>query len=219
MAVAAIFDLDGTLVTFDLDIREWRKVILGLMEERGFETAGLTLTTPTQQILDAARDQGSPHSSLDYGGFRREAFAALDSLEVAGVATAVIFPDARQVLRRLKSGGVRLGMLTNSGRAAALKTLDRWDLGNFFEFVLTRDDTETMKPRPEGLTKAVSLLRVRADEAYYIGDSRYDIMAAREAGVKSVAVATGGYTEERLRDEGADVVIGGLSGLLNLFGV
>ncbi len=219
MAAAAIFDLDGTLVSFELDIREWRRIMLGLMKGRGFDTEGLSLTTPTQEILDAAKGQAQRGSSLSYNGFQREAFAALDSLEIAGAASATMFPDSAEVLRRLKSAGIRLGMLTNSGRAAASLTLDRWDLSKYFEFVLTRDDTESMKPRPEGLSKAISLLGVRADQTYYIGDSRYDIMAAKLAGAKSVAVATGTYTAEHLKEEGADVVIGKLTELLTFFGV
>ena len=217
MAVAAIFDLDGTLVTFDLDIREWRRVLLDLLGWRGFDTKGLDLNTPTQEILDFAKDRAAQEPGR-YDELRREAFMTLDSLELRGVASATLFPGTVEALWDLKSRGVRLCVLTNSGRAAANQSLTKWSLAGFFEFVLTRDDTETMKPRPEGLMKAVKMLGLSPQEAYYIGDSRYDIMAAKQAGVKAVSVATGNYTAERLRNEGADFVITTLSELPGILG-
>ena len=219
MTVAAIFDLDGTLVTFNFDIREWRRVLLDLMKRRGFDTAGVDDATPTQEILDDARGQVASRAPEEFERLRGEAFATLDRLELRGVSSATVFPDAAEVLRRLKSKGVRLCVLTNSGRAAASLSLKKSGLLGFFEFVLTRDDTETMKPRPEGLAKAVRMLGVRPDEAYYVGDSRYDIMAAKQLGAKSVGVATGNYEAERLRSEGADFVIESLSGLPGVLGV
>ncbi len=219
MAVAAIFDLDGTLVTFDLDIQEWRRVLLDLLRRRGYDVSGLNLTTPTQDILDSARSQAGPDNHGAFESLRREAFATLDGLETEGAASASVFPDAVETLRELKSKGVRLCILTNSGRKAAAESLKKSGLGDFFEFVLTRDDTETMKPRPEGLARAVALLGVDPGEAFYIGDSRYDIIAAKQAGVRSVAVATGNYTAEKLTEIGADFVIASLSELRKVLGV
>ena len=219
MTLAAIFDLDGTLVTFKLDIREWRRVIIEVMNRRGFETSGLDLTTPTQQILESARAQVFQGEPGRYESLRREAFSILDSLELEGVKSATAFPGVDSVLGLLKSRGFRLAVLTNSGRAAASLSLTKWGLQGFFELVLTRDEIEAMKPRPDGLVKAAKMLGVRPGQAYYIGDSLYDVIAAKEAGVKSVAVATGNYTAERLRSEGADHVISALTELPKVLGV
>ena len=215
MAAAAIFDLDGTLVTFKLDVREWRRVIIDVMRSRGFETSGLGASTPTQDILDSAKGQDPGR----YEGLKREAFSILDGLELEGARAATVFPGVGAVLQKLKSGGFRLGVLTNSGRAASSLSLGRWGLQGFFEFVLTRDDIDAMKPRPDGLNRAVRLLGVRPDQAYYVGDSVYDVIAARGAGVKSVAVATGSYSAERLAGEGAEFVIGSIAELPGVLGV
>lgn len=219
MAVAAIFDLDGTLVTFNLDIKEWRKVLIDVLSRRGFDTGGLGLTTPTQDILDYARSQAGPDRPEAYESLREEAFSILDRLELESVASASVFPDAVDTLRYLRSKGVRLCIVTNSGRRAASESLKKSGLGGFFEFVLTRDDTETMKPRPEGVVKAVAMLGLSPAEVFYIGDSRYDVIAAKQAGVRSVAVATGNYTTEMLRSLGADLVITSISQLQSALGV
>ena len=211
--VAAIFDLDGTLVTFELDIREWREALLGVMGRLGFDRDGLDSNTPTQEMLDFAESQVAADATARFDELRREAFSILDSLELKGATLSRVFPGAREALQELKSKGMRLGVLTNSGKAAAFKTLTDSGLLGFFEFVLTRDDTETMKPRPEGLLKAVGMLGLEPGEVCYVGDSVYDIKAAKQAGVRAVSVATGSYGVERLMSEGADSVIAALSEL------
>jgi pyrophosphatase PpaX len=219
MAVAAIFDLDGTLVTFSFDIRGTRQAILADMGSHGFSTAGLDLTTPTQRILDAARRQGPPHGGSDYSAFKDRVFEILDRFELQGAGSTSVFPGAADTLRRLKAKGVRLAVLTNSGRKAAGESLKRAGLDGFFEFVLTRNDTETMKPSPEGLSQAVTILAMPRGSVYYIGDSPYDIMAAKQAGIRIISVATGNYPLERLKAEGADEAISSLTEIPRVLGV
>jgi phosphoglycolate phosphatase len=57
------------------------------------------------------------------------------------------------------------------------------------------------------------------DRIFYVGDSRYDIIAAKQAGLRVVAVPTGNSDEARLREEGADYVISSISELPGLLGV
>jgi HAD superfamily hydrolase (TIGR01509 family) len=219
MPVGAIFDLDGTLVTFRFDVKGTRKALLDEMIARGFETKGMGLATPTQQIIDSARFQTQGGNPEAFEEFRLRVYAILDGFELESVASASVFPGTRESLVSLREKGVRLAVLTNSGRRPALETLTRAGLLDCFEFVLTRDDTETMKPRPEGLLKATSMLGLPPDSVYYVGDSPYDIAAARSAGIKVVSVATGNYSVEHLREEGADHVISSISELHVIFGL
>ena len=86
-------------------------------------------------------------------------------------------------------------------------------------FTLTREDTRAMKPSPEGLIEAVSIVSLPPEDVYYVGDSPLDVVAAKAAGVKMVSVTTGNYSAERLRSEGADYVIASLSQLVPVLGV
>ena len=212
MAVAAIFDIDGTLVSFKFDAEGTRRALIGELRARGVDTSGLDVTSTTQKILDAAKERMAPGDG-GYGGFRRKAFDILDTFELKDIYSTKPFPGMREALVGLKSKGVRLAVLTNSGRKAATKSLTVAGLLGFFEFVLTRDETETMKPRPEGLLQAVTMLSLPREKVFYVGDTPYDIMAAKGAGVKSVSVATGSYTAARLAAEGADFVISSISDL------
>jgi HAD superfamily hydrolase (TIGR01509 family) len=214
LPIAAIFDIDGTLVTFEFDAKAARSAILAELAAHGIDTRGLDLAAPTQTMLDAARTQVERGEvGIGYQELRSKAYAILDAFEERSAALAQPFPGAREILDGLRAGGVRLAVLTNSGRKAADLMLRRTGLEPCFELVITRDETEWMKPRPEGISKAVAILGVQPTSAFYIGDSPYDVLASRRAGVKMVAVSTGGYSEERLREEGADFVIPSLAGL------
>jgi len=210
MTAAAIFDIDGTLVTSNFDAPGTRRALIAELSSRGANVAGLGGGTPTQGILDAARAELRGDGYEDY---RKKVFSLLDDFELAAMADSVPFPGARDALVELRASGVRLAVLTNSGKKSAKEALTRGGMTDLFEFVLTREDTRAMKPSPDGLIEAVSLLSLPPNEVCYVGDSPFDIMAARGAGVRIVSVTTGKYAAERLKEAGADFVIKSLSEL------
>jgi HAD superfamily hydrolase (TIGR01549 family) len=210
--------MDGTLVTFRFDIQGTRAALLAEMQNGGFDVSGLSLTSPTQAILDSARNQAEQRGQ-DYRIFKSKVYSVLDAFEIESASSTAAFPGTREELLYLKSKGVRLAVLTNSGRVAAAEVLARANLEDCFEFVLTRDETEEMKPRPDGLRKAVSMLQLPRESVYYVGDSPYDIEAAKGAGVRTISIATGNYTKDRLQSEGAEFVISEISELRKVLGV
>ncbi|MDG6909885.1 MAG: HAD family hydrolase [Nitrososphaerota archaeon] len=219
MVVGVIFDIDGTLVTFRFDVQGTRLALFDELRRHGLGTQGLDLRSATQTILDSAREQSDAGLGPGYETIRESVFAILDGFEVQSAASASIIPGALDVVDGLRSRGVRLGVLTNSGRKAAEATLRRAGLMDRFEFVLTRDETRIMKPRPEGMEMAAAKLGLPKGSIFYVGDSAQDVHAAISAGIKVVSVATGNYTAERLSAEGADFVVSGLSELGAILGI
>lgn len=214
MTLGILFDLDGTLFTFNFDIQGSRRALLSELSKFGFDTSGLSLNSPTQNIIDAAKSQVAAGSvKVDFASVKRRLYSILDEFEIESGKSVTAFPGAKEVLVTLRSRSAKLAVLTNSGGRASSRLLERSSLRSFFDFVLTRDDVDAMKPRPEGLSQAVSLFGLPKERVVYVGDSPYDIMAAKAAGLKVVSVATGNYRVERLRSEGADVVVGSLAEL------
>ncbi len=76
-------------------------------------------------------------------------------------------------------------------------------IGKYFDVVVGSDSTERHKPHPEPLLHALAQLDARHDEAAYVGDSPFDMAAAKAAGVFGVAVAWGGIH----RVEDGDVLV------------
>jgi HAD superfamily hydrolase (TIGR01549 family) len=220
MTLGVLFDIDGTLVTFNFDVQGSRRALLAELSRFGFDTSTLDLASPTQSVIDAARGQAaSGNVGTDFESIRERLFSILDEFELESGKSVSAFPEAKEVLASLRARSAKLGVLTNSGRKAASRILERSSLSGFFDFVLTRDDVDAMKPSPDGVNKAVSLFGLPRDRVVYVGDSRYDIIAAKAAGLRVVCVATGIYTVEKLRSEGADEVVGSLADLPRVLSV
>lgn len=215
MALGVLFDVDGTLVTFNFDVVGSRKALYSELARLGFDISELGPSAPTQRVIDSARMQvESGRVDADFDKVRDELFSILDRFELESGRSVSAFPEASNVLRSLRRMQVKLGVLTNSGRRAASKILERSSLSDYFDFVLTRDDVVAMKPSPDGVNLAVSKFSLPKERVVYVGDSLLDILAAKAAGLKVISVATGHYTAEKLRSEGADVVVGSLNELV-----
>lgn len=214
MTLGVLFDIDGTLVAFKFDVQGSRRALLAELSGRGFDVSGLSLTSPTQSIIDEAREQvESGRVSVEFGRVKERLFSILDEFELESGKFVSAFPGAKEVLVNLRARSAKLGVLTNSGRRASSRILERSSLSGFFDFVLTRDDVRAMKPKPDGVNQAISMFALPRERVVYVGDSLYDIMAAKAAGLRVVSVATGNYTIEKLRGEGADEVVKSLGEL------
>jgi pyrophosphatase PpaX len=118
------------------------------------------------------------------------------------------FPGVEAVLETLRSEGRRIGLVTAKRRATVDLAFARLPLAGYFEAVVTSDLTRRHKPDPEPLQHALELLGAEPAQAAYVGDSPFDMAAARAAGVFAVAVAWGGmHPLERVLEQRPDVVV------------
>ena len=113
------------------------------------------------------------------------------------------------VLRTLKDEGRRLGIVTAKRQATVRLAFGYMPLlERFFDVVVTSDDTERHKPEPDPLLHALDRLEATPRQAAYVGDSPFDVAAAKAAGVRAIAVTWGGiHTRERLEAEEPDVLV------------
>lgn len=112
------------------------------------------------------------------------------------------------VLVRLKEEGRRLGIVTAKRRATVELAFARLPLAHLFETVVGGDETERHKPDPEPLLLAAERLGAAAAETAYVGDSPFDVRAAKAAGMHAVAVTWGRiHDRERLDAEGPDAIV------------
>jgi phosphoglycolate phosphatase-like HAD superfamily hydrolase len=107
-------------------------------------------------------------------------------------------------------------LVTNNGRAGTDLTLNRFKLRTLFDAVVTRDDCKEMKPDAAQVRQVLAELNSRAEEAILVGDGVMDIIAAKAAGLRSVAVATGPSGIDRLLQTEPDYVLGSINDLQKL---
>ena len=121
-----------------------------------------------------------------------------------------LYPDAKACLADLKGAGFRLALVSNGSEARIQRELGRFELGPFFESVLCGRKMEELKPSPAMLERTLAMLKLKPEEAVYVGDAPADVQASRNAKVRSVAIAREPILEARLRKEGPDHIFGGL---------
>ena len=114
-----------------------------------------------------------------------------------------------ELLLGLRAEGVRLGLATAKRRSTVEIAFGHLpQLEGLFDSVVTAEDTERHKPNPEPLLLALRKLEAEPADAAYVGDSPFDIEAAKAAGLRAIAVTWGGiHGEERLRATDPDAIV------------
>lgn len=107
----------------------------------------------------------------------------------------------------LHAAGCRMAIVTSKVGFMAERALVHTGLSSYMQCVIASDTTIRHKPDPEPVRVALERLAVSPDEAIFVGDSPYDMQAARAAGVHALGVAWGAFTVEALLDAGAEAVI------------
>ena len=188
---AMLFDLDGTVAdTHWLILKCYdhaMRTSLGVEGKR--EIWASRVGAPLDDILLATCDHyGLPRSSNEelekikvlYRAHMRENDANLKP-----------FPGIIQTLVGLKSKGVRLAIVTTKHEQMAKRHMATTGLTDFFEVVVAGDNVANCKPHPEPFELALSQLGVAPEDAAMVGDSRLDILGAKNAGLYSVAACWG----------------------------
>ncbi|MGC9973784.1 MAG: HAD-IA family hydrolase [Gaiellaceae bacterium] len=197
----ALFDLDGTVIdTGPLIAESFRhavRTVLGKTiddEEMLAYVGGWSLREQmhrlapdrTQELVEAYRAYNEPrHAGLEF------------------------CTGMHELLLDLHARGVRLGLVTAKRRSTveiAFGYLPQ--LEGLFDTIVCAEDTERHKPDPAPLLLALERLGTSPSAGAYVGDSPFDVEAAKAAGLRSVAVTWGGiHNQERLRSAEPDAVV------------
>ena len=111
---------------------------------------------------------------------------------------------ASDLLRALKARGLTVVLASSSGEDDLGFFVDRLEAKDCIDAWTSKDDVERTKPHPDAIEAALEKVGTR--DAVMVGDSRWDIEAAANAGLETVCVLTGGWSEQELSDHGATAV-------------
>ena len=195
-----LFDLDGTVV-------DSGAIILASMRHATREVLG-------REYTDAELMQAVGGPGLEA---QMEALAPDRVEELVDVYRAHNIPlhdeleaclGMEDVLARLREQGCRLGVVTAKRRDTAQLAFDRVGLEHLFEAVVGGDETERHKPDPEPLLLGAERLGADPARTAYVGDSPFDMRAAKAAGMFGVAVTWGRiHGRASLEAEAPDAIV------------
>ena len=197
---AFIFDLDGTLVdSVYQHVLAWREALAEAGSELAVWRIHRRIGMSGGLFVDAlSRETGreiTPQEADRLQQLHADAF-----LRQSGQVRPL--PGARELLSSLSEMGVPWAIATSGRRATAESTLRMLDVPRD-AVIVTRDQVRYAKPDPDLFLAAAARLRIDAAEAVVVGDSVWDLLAARRAGALGVGLLSGGYGEDELVRAGA----------------
>ncbi len=108
-------------------------------------------------------------------------------------------PGARPFLHRLRDDGLKLVIATSAGREEMQQILEQAGVADLVQDATSSDDAEESKPDPDIVLAALGRAGYPAPQVLMLGDTPYDVEAARRAGVGVVALRCGGWSDADLR--------------------
>jgi pyrophosphatase PpaX len=195
-----LFDLDGTVV-------DSGAIILASMRHATREVLGTEHTDA--ELMQAVGGPGLEAQLAVFGPddvdelvrvYRAHNEPLHDELEAC--------LGMEDVLVRLHAEGRRLGVVTAKRRATVELAFASVPIAHLFETVVGGDETEKHKPDPEPLLLAAERMGADPAQTAYVGDSPFDILAAKAAGMYSIAVTWGRiHDRARLEQAESDVIV------------
>ena len=181
MIDTVLYDFDGTIMdTNDVIIGSWQHVYKTLRGEEGdLKYILSTFGEPLEYSMETSFPEVSKEESVKiYRDWQKEHF--LDMIH--------LFPGVEEMLAEVKARGYRTGIATSRLSESLHRALSHFDLYKYFDAIVAVEDIEEAKPAPDTIYKVLDKLNARSENAIMMGDSRLDILCARNAGVPSVLV-------------------------------
>jgi phosphoglycolate phosphatase len=187
IAPLVLFDLDGTLVDSAVDLLN---AVNALAAREGHAPATLARLRPV--VSKGARAMLAI-TFPDYDEERREALRQpfLDIYAAAISAHSTPFEGVAEVLAEVEAAGARWGIVSNKPHYLCVGVVAAMGWSERCAVLLGGDSLPQRKPDPEPLWHACKALGVEPAQSVYVGDDERDIVAARRAGLKSVAALWG----------------------------
>jgi HAD superfamily hydrolase (TIGR01509 family) len=207
---AVLFDIDGTLVdSNDLHVLAW---------EEAFENAGYEFERQTI------------HDQIGKGSDMLVPFLLPESDEVSVKALgdrqgeiyqrkylhdAKPFHGARDLLARARQSGQQVVLASSASQAEVDHYLELLDCRQLVVATTSADDVEHSKPAPDIFAMALKKVApLSASEVMVVGDTPYDVEAASKCGIAAIAVRSGKFSDDTLRNAGASAIYDDVASLL-----
>jgi len=208
MIKAVIFDLDGTLVAFKLEVNACRTEVIQRLSEQVFPRSLFSMKETAFDMLIKVKNylKAQGIGAQNFGSIEKMVFSIVERFELEAARTTEMFTGIPETLKALRDMNLKLAICTISGENAAGYILNRFNLEQYFDAVIPRESVSAIKPNPVHLEAALTALEVKFQEAVLVGDSVKDIASAVPLKIIAVGVTTGLSSTEELTLAGAHYI-------------
>ncbi len=206
MIKLVMFDFDGVLVDSNqawADIYDKAAKATGFEKGVAYDDIKSHYGKPYLEVLRAAY----PEMTEDPAAMERMYSNFVDLSASDDFSSS--FKAIKGLKRALRGMKKKFKLAVGSGNTKRMlnRFLSRFGLDEYFDLVVSGDEVRRGKPNPDMLIKAMRHFDVEPKEAVYVGDAKSDIVAAKKAGMRSVAVLTGALTREEAEMLGPDYIV------------
>ena len=215
---AVIFDLDGTLTSFNVDYRTVRAEARSFLMRAGSPASILSTNESIFEMLKKVEIfmKNNGYSKEAFMKIRSKVLAIAEQYELEAAKTTSLLPGVLETLKALKKTNLKIGLCTINSEKSTSYILKRFGIAEFFDAVIPRDRVKYVKPHAEHLEATLKALDVKPEETVVVGDSHIDIKSARELKAIAVGLPTGVSSPKQLVASGANYFITLLTDLPNL---
>lgn len=195
MIKGILLDIDGTVVkSNDAHAYAWEEALKEFGYNIAFEKIRPLLGMGGDQLLprlveglDSNEGVGKKISEK-----RKEIFLKkhLPTLEPA--------PGAKDFVEKLQHNGIKIVVASSAKEKELKELLKVAEISDLITEYITSDEVEKSKPAPDIIAVALEKINLKPEEVFMVGDTPYDIEAARKCGVKTIAVRSGGFSDSDL---------------------
>ncbi len=197
---AVLFDVDGTLVdSVDLHAEAWARAFAHFgksfpaMQIRKHIGRGGDQLMPELLAAEEVEKFGEKLEKWRTALWKREYLERVEP-----------FPKVRELFLALRERNVRIALGSSGKREEIERYVERLGVGNLLEGFTTSDDAERSKPYPDIFRAALGMLvGVEPGRTCVVGDTPFDVQAARGGHLLAIGLLCGGFPEAELRAEGA----------------
>ncbi|MBU0615091.1 MAG: TIGR02253 family HAD-type hydrolase [Nanoarchaeota archaeon] len=219
MIKAIIFDLDNTLIDFgEMKVHTCEAAIAGMID------AGLKIDR--KKGMEILYELFTKYGMEDHNIFQRFLKKVKGKIDYRILANGIVayrrvrsgflepYPHTNYVLLKLKGQGIKLAIVSDAPRLKAWIRLASMRLSDFFDVVITYDDTKRLKPSNLPFKKAVKMLNLKPADCLMVGDRpERDMKGAQKIGMQTCFAK---YGNPKGKDISADYVIKDIKELLDI---
>lgn len=208
---AVLFDLDGTLVdSNDFHVKAW---------DEAFQRSGFTINEQAiHDQIGKGADMLVPALIPNADGEMTEKLGDLhgEIFKTKYLEQVRPFPQAHELMKLVHNSGQAVALASSASKAELEHYLDLLEARGLVSVTTSIDDVENSKPAPDIFAVALKKLApLKAEDVIVVGDTPYDIEAAKKCGISAIAVRSGKFPVEDLQRAGAVAIYDDVAALCN----